>query len=361
MRMERASTSSALRAFHHLPAMVYRDNPCHRSTEESLTRLLVDGPTVFHRHAVVAPYLLREGDRVVGRCALIHDENLPDAVQVAFFEALPGVSGLCAGILGEARAFRPQAARIVVGLNGHLNYGAGFLLNHFDEPPVFGLPYTPPYYADYFTALALRAMVSFRFSLREFGAWADAQPAGDIDGITVRAMDPRRLPREVEQYTHIDNASFTDTPYWSARLPEENYELFHPFRHLLKGENLLFAEREGKPLGFLLWYPDFNRLVGSGRDLGLREVLRYRLANPIDTVRFTEIAVLPGARHSRVVYAMILRMIAIIRRDGYANCEGGFIFEENRPSITMTVKYLERAFGAKMAPYRRYGMFEGAL
>ena len=361
MKLQRVMSAEERRQFYRMPSRVYQGNIAHRATEESLTRMLVDGPTVFHTHARVAPYLLLDGDDVVGRCALIHDTKLPDCVQVAFFEAMPGLSGVVDCLTLEARVFEPTAQRLVVGMNGHLNYGAGLLLSHFATPPIFGLPYTPAYYADYFATLTLRGMVSYRFSMPEFEQWETQQPHGEIDGITVRTMDMRRLRQEVEQYTYIDNNSFDDTPYWSHRLPQENYELFHPFRFLLSGENLLFAERDNKPLGFLLWYPDFNELVGAGRDFTMWDVLRFRCADPIKTFRFAEIALLPQARHSRAVYAMMLKLIAITRRRGYTHGEGGFILEDNVPSLTMTRKYLERAFGEKPAPYRRFGIFEGGL
>ncbi len=43
---------------------------------------------------------------------------------------------------------------------------------------------------------------------------------------------------------------------------------------------------------------------------------------------------------------------------GFSYTEGGFIFEENLPSITMTQRLLEAAFGSAPEPYRRYVVFE---
>ncbi len=361
MKLLRVTNRDELKHFYHLPTIIYNGNKYHRATEESLTHLLIDGPTEFHQHASVMPYLFINGDKPVGRCAIIYDKLLPEYIQIAFFEAMPNLPDPCGLIMAEARKLHPEASKIVFGINGHLNYGAGFLLDNFDLPPIFGLPYTADYYPAYFSSLTLRSMVSFRYGMDGFEEWGAKQPPGDIDGITVRTMNMKRLREEVELYTYIDNNSFTDTPYWSARQPIENYELFHPFRHLLKGENLLFAERNGKPLGFLLWYPNFNELVGSGNDIGIAEVLHYRIANPIKTYRFTEIALLPDARYSRAVYAMIRHLIPIVKKYGYTHGEGGFIFEENTASINMTRKFIERAFGTKYQPYRRFGLFEGSL
>jgi hypothetical protein len=83
--------------------------------------------------------------------------------------------------------------------------------------------------------------------------------------------------------------------------------------------------------------------------------------NPIDTFRFTEIAVLPEYQVSHAVQAMILYAIPFIQKTGVTSGEGGFIFEENTHSIVMTRRFLERVTGTKMEPYRRYALFEKIL
>ena len=343
---------------------MYEGYPCHRATEETLTRLIVDGPTVFQTHATVSPCLLWNGVDAVGRCALIHDRNMPEFVQVAFFEALPGLHGVADALISAARIMRTGAAKLLIGLNGHLNYGAGMLLNRFDEPPVFGLPYTPPYYTGYFAGLFCRESVTFRFPLKGIFDWA-RRAAGTFDtrGITVRFLNKSRLREEMELYTAIDNTSFSNTPYWywSNRDPRENFELFHPFRFLMKEEDLLFAEKDGKPVGFLLWYPDFNGLVSAGRDFNVLDVLRFRFANPLHITRLAEVAVLPEYRRLPVMATMLLKSLPSVERSGYDVCEGGFIFQDNRSSMVMTQRYIERDLGHALDPYRRFGIYEAEL
>lgn len=353
-----------LRTFYAMPHRVYDGNRFHRATEETLTRLIVSGPTVFHSHARVSPALLWDDGMPCGRCALIHDRNMPDFVQVGFFEALPGLHGVADALVLAARAMRTGARTLLIGLNGHLNYGAGILLNHFDEPPVFGLPFTCPYYPEYFAGLFCRESVTFRFPLKGIFDWARrAVGTFDTRGVTVRFLNKRKLRQEIDLYSAIDNTSFSNTQYWywSNRDPRENYELFHPFRHLMNEEDLLFAEKGGKPVGFLLWYPDFNGLVSSGRDIRLLDVLRFRLANPIDVIRLAEVAVLPEYRRLPVMAMMLLKSLPTVEERGYADCEGGFIFQENRNSMNMTQRYIERDLGYRLKPYRRFGMYEAPL
>jgi hypothetical protein len=342
--------------------VIYKENIYYRSTEHDILRLLISGPTAFHLHASVEPYVVRDHSCTVARFALIHDQKLPEYLQVSFFEAIHHLPDLASLIIDKAREAYPHIRRIVVGLNGHLNYGAGILLNAFEEPPVFGLPYNPDYYQEYFRDLTQRNMVSFRFPAEPFFDYRRRMgESPEMKGITVRKMDKSKLMRETGIYTYLNNACFSGHPFWSDREVQEDYELFHPFRFLIREENLLFAERAGEPIGFFLWYPDFNQLVRGDHHLGLRHLLRYRLANPINTFRFTEIAVLPGFQNSHAVQAMILHAVPHIERTGCTFGEGGFIFEENRKSMVMTRRFIERAMGRNLEPHRRYALFEVSI
>jgi hypothetical protein len=362
MKIERVKTKQDLRHFYAIGREVYKGTLLHRSTEDDVMHLLIEGPSAFHNHASINPYLLREDDRIVGRFALVHDQRLADYVQVAFFEALANLPDPIDPIHKQAQTLHPSCKRIVIGLNGHLNYGTGLLASRFDKAPVFGLPYTPPYYQNYFKNLRKRAMVSFRYTVQEFVEYKKKViNTIDLAGITVRNMNKKKLRQETELYTYLNNACFGEHPYWAERDVEEDYELFHPFRLLLKEENLVFAEKDGHPIGFLLWYPDFNQLVKGDQSLGLWQLLYFHLANPIDTFRFTEIGVLPQYRQSPAVLAMILHITPSIQKAGYKYGEGGFIFEENRSSIVMTRRFLQRAFGRKIEPYRQYCVFECEL
>jgi len=372
IRLVPVDSRRRLRAFFDVVHAVYAGNPHHRSTEDDVVRMLVEKKTAFASHAAIDPFLIVRDGRVVGRVTILQDRKLPDYVQIAHFEALPGLEGLQDLILLKARALHSKTLKVVVGLHGHLNYGAGFLVTPHDLPPVFGLPYTPRYYLDYWAGLDRKDMVSFRFGNEAFYDFAHkVGPAMDLGGIRIRHMDRRELARETDLYTWLNNACFQAHPYWADRTTTEDYELLYPFRLLLKEENLIFAEENGRPVGFLLWYPDYNELVTGEGTFGPVELARYHLGkrdgflrhvqNPIQSVRLTEIAVHPSCRNRGVVPGMILEMIRCVEKGGYSFTEGGFIFESNRDSMSMTLRYIAKAFGKELVPARRFCLFEGTL
>ena len=362
MKAEQLTGTSAYTTFAKTGQEVYKGNPFYRGTEGSVEKMLLKEESAFNKHANVKLFVLRDGNNLVARFALIHDLFLHNYIQVAFFEAQKGLGNIWTVIKNEIKKQHPEAKRVVVGLNGHLNYGAGILLNRFDEVPLFGLPYNPNYYHTYFDELLCRKMVTFRFSMDAYTAWAKRYNIQrKLNGLNVRFMKKSKIKEESAIYTQLNNLAFPEHPYWAKRDIEEDLELFHPFRFLLNNENLLFAEVNNKPVGFFLWYPDFNQLVSSQRDLNVWDVLKYRLNSPIDTFRFTEIGILPEYQRSPVALALINRSLPAIEEKGYRYCEGGFIFEENKASMAFVKRILKRCYGKEPQPYRHYAVYETTL
>lgn len=362
MKLEMLTGKDGYRTFSEFGIGIYEGNPHFRGTQNSVEKLVLQGPTAFHEYARVLTYIVLDSSEIVARFALIHDKRLPDYVQIAYFEAQPGLTGLWDLMAGEASARFPGVSRVVAGVNGHQNYGAAFLLNRFDEPPVFGLPYSLDYYPDYFSALQARTLVSYRFTMAEIHDWVDGYgPLGRMEGMTLRFMDKKQIRRDIAHYTELNNGSFLNHLLWADRTAAEDLELFHPFRHLLDKENLIFAEHEGRPVAFYLWYPDFNRLLDGPRDLDIRDWLKLKCGKGIDTLRFTQVGILPEYRRRPLTIAMIRKSLPAVARNGHAYCEGGFIFEDNRASMAMVKRILRRSFGHEVESYRRYAVFEGCL
>jgi len=362
MKVKYLVGKNAYKSFSRISKLVYSGNPYYRGTEASIEKMLLNMKSAFNQHAEVKLFLLEVDNRPVGRFALIKDHFLKDYLQVSYFEALPDLEAVLSLIKQTAKKYFPGLKKLVIGLNGHLNYGAGILMNRFDEVPMFGLPYNPPYYKDYFSSCSRNDMVTFRFDMHEFNDWAlKVNLLKPVDGLKVRFMNKKDIKQESAIYTWLNNQAFPEHPYWAKRENEEDLELFYPFRWLLDNENLIIAEVHKKPVGFFLWYPDFNQLTSTQKDLGLKELLAYRMGKKIDTFRFTEIGIIPKYQKSIVSWELILKSLLPIEKQGFDYCEGGFIFEKNRASILFVKRMLTRCFGYEPEPYRRFATFETTL
>ncbi len=362
MNIELIEGKSAYKYFEKVSADVYMGNNYFRATESSIEKLLLNSNSSFNKHSSIKKFVVRDGNNLVARFALINDHKLKDYIQVSFFEAQKGLGEIFALIKKEIYKHFSQCKKVVVGLNGHLNYGAGILLNRFDEIPMFGLPYNPDYYANYFKDLNCHKMYTFRFSMKVYKAWAHSYTIQrELKGLNIRFMNKRNIKEESAIYTRLNNQAFIEHPYWANRDKEEDFEMFSPFKYLLDNENLIFAEIKGKPIGFFLWYPDFNQLVSGQRDLNVFDVFKYRLGKSIDTFRFTEIGIIPEYQRSPVALALINKSLPTLIEKGYKYCEGGFIFEENRASIAFVKRILQRCYGKEPEVYRKFAIFETKL
>lgn len=360
-------TETDLRRFYKTGNDIYCNNPYYRSSEDDILRLVIEGPTQFHTHVKVYPVIIEKNQIAVCRFAFISDTLLPDYVQVAFFEAEQGLDNIADLIIEEAKMRFPGKNKICFGLNGHLNYGAGILTNNFDKVPVFGLPYNMPYYKDYFARLKERKIVSFKFPAQSSEAYLGLKNKIKTDkNLVIKKLDKKNLSGYSEIYTKLNNACFQQHPFWSDREAIEDLELFEQFKYLMQEENLLIAEYNGEPVGFLFWFPDFNKLLKKNRELRANsklgyDVLKFKLFNQIKTFRFTEIGVDPKYRKKGIEMALINRMIDDVLAAGYKYGIGGFIFEENKDSINLALKYIERISGEKVSPYSEFAVYETNL
>jgi len=362
MKVELLEGKSAYKTFSQICSDVYKGNKFYRGTESSVEKMLLSNKSSFSSHSKIKLFVIRDNNNLVARFALIDDYNQPEHLQLSFFEAMPNLGNIYHLIKNEAIKFFPNRKKMVIGLNGHLNYGAGILLNCFNEPPLFGLPYNHNYYADYFKGLACKKMLTFRFSMEVYNEWAKSYLVHrKLSGLKLRFMDKSNIKNESAIYTMLNNKAFAQHPFWANRDVEEDIELFYPFRYLLNNENLIFAEVNGKPVGFFLWYPDFNQLVDSQRDLNLIDVIKYRLGKKIDTFRFTEIGIIPEYRKSPVALALINKSLPALIENGYKYCEGGFIYEENKASINFVKRILQRCYGKEAEPNRIFATYEDYL
>jgi len=356
------NTSASYADFAKVANDVYKYNKYYRGTEKSIEELLLCSNSAFGRHSVIKKFVVRDGNELVARFALIDDFLLKDYIQVAFFEAQKDLNTIFSFIKNEIITHFPHATKIVVGLNGHLNYGAGILLNRFDEVPLFGLPYNPDYYDAYFNSLQKHKMFSYRFGMDVYSAWAHSYKVKrPLDGLTIRFMDKRKIKEESKRYTYLNNKAFANHPFWAHRYEQEDIELFYPFRHLLDNENLIIAEIDDKPIAFFLWYPDFNQLVSGARDLNALDLLKFKFFNKIDSFRFTEIGIIPEYQNTTIAFDLVFKSLDFILKNNYKYCEGGFIFESNRRSILLAERNIQRLYGNKPEPYRQYALYETTI
>ncbi|MGI6224974.1 MAG: hypothetical protein ACOYJ1_01835 [Peptococcales bacterium] len=361
MKLKYLKTKEDLDKFIDFAKEIYRNDPFYRDSMSSIVRMFLTGKTAYVEHAEIFPLWVEEDKEILARAAYVIDYKQKDMLMISFFEAKNNAQSAVDVIINEAESLGRKRGlkRIVIGLDAHLNYGLGFLTSHFDETPTFGLAYNPPYYPAFFTGLKVYNFTSFLTEVDSFNLEKEQTILNRIkkQGFTFRFAQLSQLDREIEIYTYLNNECFTNHLWWADRTIQEDRELFSPFRWFLKGENLIFAEKDGEPIGLMLWYPDFNQLLSPGESLGFKALIRYKLGlGKIDRFKIAEIAITEKHQGSGAVLGFFELLYSVIK-EKYKFCEAGWVLEENLNSRGLGLRWQD--LGCR--EYKKYQAYEVLL
>ena len=337
---------------------IYRDDSLYRDSTTPLLKMLLAPSSSFSANTAQRPIMVFGDDgQVFATAVLMVARKMPDVLQVGFFEALPDRQEAVALLMNRAREIAKEegANRIIIGLDGHVNNGLGFLADSFGSPACFGSGYNPPYYIDYLhrVATSTTLLVSYLYDLSVANIDLEKKVIERISRrFKVRKGDFSDMRKEIAIYTQLNNACFKNHPLYYERSENEDYELFKSFGPFLKDENFLVSEFEGRPIGFLLWYPDFNALVEPGGKLGFGTALKYRMpGNTISKFKIAEIGILPEHQGSAAIGGLIGRCFEIGKKNRYSHCESGWIFDSNEKSRGISERWA-------CEPHKSYKVFE---
>jgi hypothetical protein len=335
---------------------VYKNDKNYRDSLTDILQMILYKKGEFCKNAEITPLLITQGDRIEAACTFIIAKKLKDTLQVAFFEARKDCQEAVDLIIAAAREkCRAEGLKkITIGLNGHVNYGLGLLDSDFDKAACFGSSYNPPYYTDYFTKHGAKEYVltSYLTDMERYNLEAEQKIIDRISrNFTFRIADFGHLKREVEIYTSLNNRCFKEHPFYFERDYEEDYELLHQFKPFINGENLIIAENKGNPVGFMLWYPDFNQLIPAGGRIGVSTYIKNKLLGwTIDKFKIVEIGIVPKYQNSGVVLGLFNKCMQLTK-DRYKWCEAGWILDNNTKSKGFGVRWADKE-------YKRYKAYE---
>lgn len=361
MELKYISSSKDIKKFINFSKEVYQNDPFYRDSMSAIERIFLTGKTSFLKHAEIYPFWVEEEKELLARAAYIIDYKQKDMLMISFFGAKPNAQPAVDLIIAEAKKIAAQKGlkRIVVGLDAHLNYGVGFLASQYLTVPTFGFSYNPGYYLDYFSSLKEYNFTSFLVDLSSFNMEREKVILERIKkkGFSFRFAQFSDLKRELEIYTYLNNLCFAEHLWWAERTVEEDRELFYPFRWFLKEENLIFAEKDGEPIGMMLWYPDFNQLLTAGKGLGLPALCKYKFGlGKINKFKIAEIAINKKYQGSGAVLGLFELLYSVVK-DKYEFCEAGWIEENNLKSRGLGIHWQD--YGCK--EYKKYKAYEVVL
>lgn len=324
----------------------YLNNPLKRDSMSGLVKGLLYGKSELCKAVDLVPLMVVDNDKIIMISILAFAHRMPEYIQIGFFEASHLNMDGFKLILNRAEQFAKEkgAKKISASLNIHVNYGLGFLASDYDKKQSFGMAHNPEFYHDFFEAnnFNVLEMVSYKKDMRDMDKLLSDEMVEKLNGIyTVREADFSNLKKEAQNYTDVNNQAFKEHLFYYPRKKEEDYELFKDLKFLIKPENLIFVEKDGITVGFMLWYPDFNQIMNSNETVGLRTVIKNKLyANKIDTFKIVEIGVIPVERNKGAILSLFNYCFNCIKGK-YTFMESGWILSENLKSRSFGIKWAD--------------------
>jgi len=298
----------------------------------------------FFGHAETAYYLAARDGEVVGRLAAIHNRAHND-----FHDDHVGFFGFfdCINDADVARALFDAAAAWLKGrgldtMRGPASFSTndecGLLVDGFDSPPTVLNPHNPRYYveliegAGFQKAMDLWQYQTVSTELPERLERA-AQKVAQRLNVTLRPLDMKHFNAEIDQIKPLYNGAWEKNWGFVPMSDEEIDHLAKQLKPIVVPDLVVFAEREGKPIGFAAAIPDMNvalKANPSGRLFpGIIKIL-WR-ARKISRLRILLLGVLKDYRGKGIAELMYQWIWKKGLAHGFSWGEAGWILEDNTP------------------------------
>lgn len=371
LAIERVASRRQRDAFLAVPAAIYADDPnwvAPLLLERK--RYLDTGRNPYFAHAEAAFWLVRRGDRPVGRIsAQVNRAHLAQhhdrTGHFGFLEATDDAE-VFALLLTTAQTWlrRRGMARILGPFSLSINDECGLLVEGFDRKPFLMMGHARPYYRSRIEALGYRKAKDLICYAFDPGAPLPAaaetvlKRLGKEDRLTFRPLDMAHLERDVRAVVDIFNDAWSR--HWGF-VPFSERELAHlaaSLRPLIRPAFTCIAEIEGRPVAFAISLPNLNEAIADlgGRlfPLGWAKLLWRLKVRGVKSARMPMMGVRRSYQASALGMALAVGVIEAVRREharaGTTEAELSWILEDNQP-----VRRLIEMLGGRISKvYRTY-------
>ncbi|WP_299520281.1 hypothetical protein [uncultured Serinicoccus sp.] len=345
LRVEPVRTRADLRDVLRVPPWGTRRETHGVPLWHSTVRSWWTGSGPHHAHGAVQLYVVRDPWGIVHGRTTLHtddrmDHKLGERTLLMGATEFAGEAALVAMVeYAEALARQRGRTRLLGPVSLLPNQVGGVVTSGWEEPGFLDGPWSPPHYVrDWEAAGFERVWTGSTWICPDLGALDPTALFGDDplpEDVVLRHADRRRLGEQLPVLRQMLNASFAELGYFTRIEADELAAATDGLAHLLDERLLLWLERGGEPVAFVLVVPDLTDFVRStGGRLG-----------PVDTVRLLAIrrryrreAVLiikgtvPGARGQGLMRHLSRELLKGLQAGGYDALRVTFVEDDNAGS-----------------------------
>ena len=279
-RFQKIDSKKEIDLFHEFPFSIYGEYP------NWIPPLRFEVENVFNPEknsffdgGICERYLMFEGDELVARFALMnHPEKdaalTPKMGGLGFLEMINDQS-VADEVINFARAWHKEydysAFRGPINFGQNMNYW-GLLVENFEEPPIYGMFYHPPYYKELLENTGAEKLDDHWSYKRDFSEPIPERMVRITDRIesrpdvTTRPIDMKNLEQDAEFIRSIYNKAWRHQDIseredeFTELTREATQQMVQDLKRIMIPESVQLAFVNGEPASFSVSIPDLNEI-----------------------------------------------------------------------------------------------------
>lgn len=275
MQIKEVSTPADVRAFLKLPVHLYRNEQNWiRPLDKDIEFVFDKKANKFFRHGQCTRWILQDPlGQTIGRVAAFINNKTAKSTYVVcggmgFFECINNQEAAFL-LFDTCRKWLEE--RGMKAMEGPINFGErdkwwGLLVQGFDHEPNYCMPYTLPYYRNFFENYG------FREYFRQFTYHRPVEtplPQIYFEKAERIARDPRyrfehikkkHLKKYTQDFQLVYNAAWTKHAGVKGMSNAQAFNIMQQLKPILDEEIVWFAYHDTLPIGFFIMIPELNQL-----------------------------------------------------------------------------------------------------
>jgi hypothetical protein len=270
----------ALKRFVSLERKLMKSYPFFISEMDDDVIKMITRKSLMAKEMEFGLFLVSKDGEDVGRCAAIinkkfQSQRQPGSGFIGFFAAAENCTQEVETMIRQAEKWLKEkgVTKVLAPVNGGAPNGMGFLVDGFNEDPMFPFQWHPPYYRAYIEDLGYYPRYPLWYYEVDFSSqkYKDAkQRYGNYTAAVIRPVSKKNWNKDIGILTDMLNETFVNEWEFTKTSHAEMQEFFGPMKDVFAPEQILIAEVDGKPAGFCLAMPDLTPLFrGFNGKVGL--------------------------------------------------------------------------------------------
>lgn len=365
MQIVEVNTKKEIKEFIEFPVRLYKNVPeWIRPLDKDIEKVFDKKENKFFRHGECARWILTDNKgKTIGRVAAFINKKTANTTEYAtggmgFFEC---VNDTLASTMLIDKCKQWNMERGMEAMDGPINFGErdqwwGLLVDGFDKEPNYCMPYTMPYYKDFFEQYGFKnyfEQYTYAMPVQSQMPEKYREKASRIardPNYNYKNYDKKKLEKFADDFLYIYNKAWAKHGGLKGMAKPQAVSIFKKMNPIVDTDIVVFAYYKEEPIGFFIMIPELNQIfkyLNGKFDLWakLKFLYHQKIKKSCRKMFGVAFGIIPEYQGRGVEGAVIMEAARIIQpKDKYDIFEMNWIGDFNPKMI-----HLVNEFGAQVA------------